>query len=231
MSDVPCGLNTIVVHDEPLLLTETVGGFAVHLTYGLPEADADGQAAIPAEWFVASRPGYTSSIDDYDRGLLVERRWSTRTLCGIAWQAMAAGEAGPLHPWQDVALTPTCRRCLTSLDRQFAAPTPNDRVGLLADLIAQAVEEHGSAEVLGVPGDQLSVLRVAIRRQLLARLGHRGRTWFVADRLLVTCDAATEQVRLAKAHEIIESMDLAGGAEAAPGDDSEWRFHWATWCG
>ena len=229
MSAVPCGLNTIVVHDEPLLLTETVGGLAMHLTHGQHEADA-GQAAIPDEWFVATRPGWETNIDDYNRELLLERRWSTRTLCGIAWQAMAAGEAGPLHPWQDIALAPTCRRCLTSLDRQFAAPTPNDRIGLLALLIAQAVEEHGSAEVLDVHGDQLSALRAVIRQQVLVRLGHRGRTWFVADRLLVTCDAATEQVRLAKAHELMRYMHFADGAGTPPENDAEWRFRWSAWC-
>ncbi|MBI5738844.1 MAG: hypothetical protein HY997_23530 [Mycolicibacterium neoaurum] len=227
MSAVPSGLNTIVVHDEPLLLTETVGGLAVHLTHGQHEKDA-GQAAIPDEWFVATRPGWESNIDDYNRELLLERRWSTRTLCGIAWQAMAAGEAGPLHPWQDIALAPTCRRCLTSLDRRFPNPRPDERIGLLAVLIAQVVEEHGSAEVLGVPGDQLKALRAAARRELRRRLGFDGKTYVHNDYMLVTCDEATEEVRLAKAHEIIQSTHQ-GIAERPPPDNSEWRLHWHTW--
>lgn len=125
-------------------------------------------------------------------------------------------------------IEPTCRRCLASLDRHFPEPTPDDRIGLLAVLIAQAVEEHGSAEVIGVPGDQLKALRAAARRELRRRLGYDGKTYARGNFLLVTCDEATEQARLATARETIKSMP-AGIPDDRPRDDSGWRLRWDAW--
>lgn len=141
---------------------------------------------------------------------------------------MAAGDAGVLRSWQEPALAPTCRRCLASLDRRFPEPAPDDRIGVLAVLIAQAVEEHGSAEVTGVPGDQLKAVRSAARRELRRRLGYDGKTFVHGDFLLVTCDEATEDARLATAREAIRSAP-AGFAGDLPRDGSQWRLHWDTW--
>ncbi len=220
-------LNAIVIDGQPLLLGQAGGGLAVHL---VPNAVAppDARAAIPATWLDRASRGYVESIASYAPALLLEPCWSPRTLCGIEWQSMAAGEGGPLRASQEPALAPTCRRCLTSLDRRFPDPTPDDRIGLLAILIAQAVEEHGSAEVLGVPGDQLKPLRAAARRQLRRRLGYDGKTYVHGDFLLVTCDEATEQARLTMAQETVKSMPL-GIPDSQPRDDSGWRLRWSTW--
>lgn len=220
-------LNSIEVDGQPLLLGEAGGGLAVHL---VPTADGspDARAAIPTTWLDRASRGYVESIANYAPQLLLEPCWSPRTLCGIGWQSMAAGEGGPLRASQEPALAPTCRRCLTSLDRRFPDPTPDDRIDIVAVLIAQAVEEHGSAEVLGVPGDQLKPLRAAARRELRRRLGYDGKTYVHGDYLLVTCDEATEQVRLAIAQETVKSMPL-GIPDGRPRDESGWRLRWDTW--
>jgi len=219
-------LNSVVIDGQPLLLGQA-GGHAVHL---VPEAIGrpDALAAIPATWLDPATRSYVESIANYAPALLLEPCWSPRTLCGIEWHGMAAGEGGPLQASQEPALAPTCRRCLTSLDRRFPAPTPDDRIGLLAVLIAQAVEEHGSAEVVGVPGDQLKALRAATRRELRRRLGYDGKTYVHGDFLLVTCDEATEAVRAVTAQETIQSMPL-GIPDGQPRDDSGWRLRWHTW--
>jgi hypothetical protein len=220
-------LNVIVVDGQPLLLGETAGGSAVHL---VPSSDGSPVArpAIPASWLDSASREYVESIASYSSERLLEAAWSTRTMCGIEWDAMAAGDAGPLRSWQEPALAPTCRRCLASLDRRFPQPTPDDRVGLLAVLIAQAVEEHGSAEVLGVPGDQLKALRSAARRELRRRLGYDGKTFVHGDFLLVTCDEATEEARLATAREAIRSIG-PGISDGPHRDPAGWRLRWDSW--
>lgn len=226
MTDGP-GLNSIVVDGQTLLLGETAGGRAVHLIRSAASS-SDARPAIPSAWLDSNGREYVESIANYSSARLLDPAWSIRTMCGIEWEAMAAGDAGLLRSWQEPALAPTCRRCLASLDRRFPEPTPDDRIGLLATLIAQAVEEHGSAEVLGVPGDQLKALRSAARRELRRLLGYDGKTFVQGDFLLVTCDEATEEVRLAAAKEAVKAMH-AGVPDGRPADDSGWRFRWDTW--
>lgn len=138
---------------------------------------------------------------------------------------MAAGEGGPLRASQEPMLAPTCRRCLTSLDRWFPDPTPDERIGLLALLIAQAVEEHGSAEVPGVPGDQLKAFRAAIRRELRRRLGFDGKTYVRDDFMIVTCDEATERARDVMSQDMVRSMPI-GIPDGQPRDASGRRLRW-----
>lgn len=227
MPDGSTDLNSILVDGQPLLLGETAGGRAVHL---VPDATAspDARPAIPSAWLDSSGRDYVESVTNYSSARLLDPAWSTRTMCGIEWDAMAAGDAGPLRSWQEPALAPTCRRCLASLDRPFPEPTPDDRIGLLATLIAQAVEEHGSAEVLGVPGDQLKALRSAARRELRRRLGYDGKTYVHGDYLLVTCDEATEGARLATAREAVRSIG-PGISDGPHRDPADWRLRWDSW--
>jgi len=227
MPDGSTDLNSILVDGQPLLLGETAGGRAVHLIRSAA-GSSDARPAIPSAWLDSNGREYVESVTNYSSARLLDLAWSTRTMCGIEWEAMAGGERGPLRSWQEPALAPTCRRCLARLDRRFPEPTPDDRIGLLATLIAQAVEEHGSAEVLGVPGDQLKALRSAARRELRRRLGYDGKTYVHGDLLLVTCDEATEQARLDMAAEVIKSMPL-GTPDGRPRDESSWRLRWDAW--
>jgi hypothetical protein len=222
----PAGdLNALVIAGERMLLVETAGGTAVHLAAETPEGE--GRPAVPDAWLRSETLGYVADIASYDRQELESTRWSTRSLCGREWTAMAAGDGGPLYRDQPIQYAPTCRRCLASLDRRFPVPSPDERVELVVELAARAVEEHGSAEIIGVPGDQVASLRTELRRLFRQRFGHAGKTWLVNDLLLVTCDQATEQVRLAERQEVVRS--LYQGAITVPVDDSGWRIHWHAW--
>jgi hypothetical protein len=107
----PGELNALAVRGRRLLLVAT-GGHATHLAD--ESADGDRRAPVPGSWLVAGAPGYVSTIERYDTVALTARIWSCRSLCGLTWQAMAAGVAGPLRRDQEVQLAPTCRRCLAS---------------------------------------------------------------------------------------------------------------------
>jgi hypothetical protein len=164
------GVNAIVVEGRDYLLAEISGGRSVHL---VPTAasDEDGEAAVPMEWLDPSSALYADTAVNYDRESLQNPRWARRTLCGKEWAAMAAGEAGPINRWQHVQLSPSCRRCLASIDRLLPAPSGDDRIELRCTLIVQAVESHGYAEVTDVPRDQMGLLRAATRaRPTPARL-------------------------------------------------------------
>lgn len=220
------GLNAVTVGGEQLLLAEASGaGIAVHLV--ADDGDGHGRPAVPAHWFRSDMPGYVSGIARYDRGALESARWSPRTLCGREWMSMVAGDSGPLYRDQTIQLAPTCRRCLTILDRRFPPPNIDDRLGVVTELVARAVDEHGSAEIIGVPGDQVAPLRTELRRVFRKRFGHVGQTVLVNDVLLVTCDQATEQVRGARRQEAALRLDNDSIAE--PPDDSGWRIYWHTW--
>lgn len=90
------------------------------------------------------------------------------------------------------------------------------------------LEPRGSAEVVGVPGDQLKALRSAARRELRRLLGYDGKTYVHGGFLLVTCDEATEEARLAAAKEAVKSMPV-GIPDDRSRDDSGWRLRWDTW--
>lgn len=207
-----------------MLLVET-GGAAVHLA--AETADGAGHSALPRHWSKDKANALIANLASDTLHELMASRWSSRTLCGRQWSVMAAGEAGPLYPDQLVQLAPTCQRCLASLDRRFPTPAPDERLGLLAELAADAVQEHGSAEIIGVPGDQVAALRAEIRRVFRQRFAYPGKSWFVNDLLLIACDEVTEQVRLDRGSAVVRSLHQ--GAPTEPVADSGWRIRWHTW--
>lgn len=198
-----------------MLLVET-SGTAVHLARKTD--DGTGRAGIQV-----GHAGQFVSVDPK----VLEDRWSPNALCGVAWFAMArehVDELGFVVPRQEA---PTCKRCMAVVDRSFPDPTPDDRVALLADLIAGALAEHGSAEVIGVPGDQMATLRAAARRRIKERFGYAARTWAHED-LLVVGSPDTQHIADQHAGEIIRGLKF-DGTPNEPVDTSDWRFHWDTW--
>ncbi len=210
-------LNTIITAGRTMLLTQT-GGVAVHLTSFAADND-DPQPAVSS----LTRPG--SPIDETFTGL-TDRRWAPRTLCGIRWNKMAGfASTGASN---DDERTPTCRRCLAILDRWFPEPVPDDRIGILANLATDAVHQYGTAEVVGVPGDQHSALRRAVREALRQRYGYSAKTFVIDDRVVISSNDTTDALcaEMAKQfHQAFSGHDDAAG----PIDDSTWRFHWKTW--
>ena len=87
--------------------------------------------------------------------------------------------------------TPTCRRCLANVDRWFPEPVPDDRIGFLAELAADAVHRYGTAEIVGVPGDQHTVLHRAVREELRRRYGYGAKTLVIDDRVVISSNDTT----------------------------------------
>ena len=224
----PNELNEICVSDRRLLIVQTGLGIATHLVSTESAIDR-AQSAVPGHWLDPASTLPLPSVANYPSDELVAMCWSKRTLCGIAWHAMAiADDQSPSGASQRSLLVPTCRRCLTTIDKMFPEPTADARVELVASLIATAVEAYGSAEVLGVPGDQMKQLRVATRRELKRRLGFAGTTCIAMDRLIVTCDQATELAREVMERQAVATIRL-DGRDRVPMPDPDWRIHWTAW--
>jgi len=206
-------LNSLTVAGQTMLLTKTNSGIAIHLT--TTDATADARAAIPdrADW---TRESVADELD---------RRWSPVSLCGRTWAAMADGFDDHMGRRVDRPEAPTCRRCLAAIDNYFPTPTPDDRIPILADLAATAVNEHGTAEIVGVPGDQMNALRRAIRAQLRQRFGFSTRT-FTSDGLIVVSSPETRHLIEQTAVRAIVELDFEATTKV---DDSDWRFKWTTW--
>ncbi len=207
-------LNSLNVADQPMLLTRTATGTAIHLAAELAATDAR-----------ATTPNGVDHSRKEPADELLDNRWSPVALCGRRWTVMADDFAD--HTGQIVARpeAPTCRQCLAVIDKAFPTPVPDSRIGVLADLAATAVHEHGTAEIVGVPGDQMNALRSAVRAELRQRFGYSTRT-FTQDGLLVASSPETRHLIEQTAARAMADLDLEDRTKV---DDSDWRFHWATW--
>ncbi|MGH9259651.1 MAG: hypothetical protein ACRD08_07095, partial [Acidimicrobiales bacterium] len=126
------------------------------------------------------------------------------------------------------ALSPSCRRCLTSIDRVLPSPPADARIEPLCALIVRAVEEYGYAEVTDVPGDQQNLLRSAARARIRKHLGFSTRTFTLDHRVNISCPAASEQEQARQRNDrivraVLEAWSLG---ERTTLDDSGWRFSW-----
>jgi len=151
--------------------------------------------------------------------------WQVTTVCGRTWQDVLT-EANEV--W-----APDCRSCLRLVDERLPAQRPDERTSTLAQLVTAAVVEHGSAEVVGVPGDQLIGFRAAVRAELKAR-GMRSQTFVEGELLLVMSDDARQAMsedavrrRQLMLTQAIQNMTL--GDDAPPIDTSGWKFRWSDW--
>ncbi len=71
-------------------------------------------------------------------------------------------------------------------------------------------------------------LRVATRRELKRRLGFAGTTSIAMDRLIVTCDQATELARQVMDRQAVATIRL-DGSNRVPMPEPDWRIHWTAW--
>ncbi len=231
------GVNSLKVGDSEYLLA-VAGGWAVHLVPEAADAE-DPRPAVAAEELDPSTPGFNPAAVDYDRDALTAIRWRPTTLCGREWGIMAAGELGPIHHWSapDMKpdLAPTCRTCLRSIDRFFPPPAMDDRVRLLAHLAADAVVEHGSAEITGIPGDQLPGFRSRARQELRRR-GFQSNTLVHGDLCVVVSEEAhnaiPEETRHQRFQEALASLPNPlsdSTVEESVVRDRPWRFDWDAW--
>jgi hypothetical protein len=232
------GVNSLKIGNSEYLLA-VAGGWAVHLVSETAGTE-DPQPAVAAEDLDPSTPGFNPAAMDYDWDALTATRWRPTTLCGRDWGIMAAGELGPIHRWSSTDmkpdLAPTCRTCLRSIDRFFPPPAMDDRVRLLARLAADAVVEHGSAEIIGIPGDQLSGFRSRARQEL-SRRGFHSNTLVHGDLCVVVSEEAhnaiPEEIRDQRFQEAVALLPnplLSDSTVEEPVvHDRPWRFDWDAW--
>jgi len=207
-------LNSLTVAGETMLLTRTVSGTSIYLT--TTDASGNARAAI-----LDSPDRSRGAVPDE----LLDKRWSPKSLCGRTWAAMADGYDVHTDRRIDRPEAPNCQKCLAVIDKSFPTPTPDDRIPVLADLAATAVNEYGTAEIVGVPGDQMNALRQAVRAELRQRFGFSTRT-FTQDGLLVVSSPETRHLIEQTAAHAMTEFDFGATTKV---DDTGWRFHWTTW--
>ena len=222
------GVNAIEVNGSALLLTTTGGGVAIHLT-APASPDGGGREAVWDLSFDREGNDDAGSADRYDRQALSERRWSQTTLCGREWAVMVGGEGGAIGPFGQVAFAPTCRRCLSLIDRHFAPPTPDARLPLIVELTADAAINHrGFAEVHGVPGDQQEALRRQVRKLIRLRTGHLVRTYCSRGSVYIECHAIYEEHAEQLEREASDAVGRVLSGESVIPQKRDWVISWAA---
>src|SRR2546426_593508 len=168
-------LNVIRVGDREFLLT--VGsGEAIHLAR---------EAEDEEERVTAAPDHYLGDLEAaYERAALEELRWLGTTLCGRRWILMASGEDSEDG---EAVFAPTCRRCLALLDKLFPEPVLDPRFPVVVQVLTDTVAEYGTAEILGVPGDQQAALRKEVRAAVRKRTGHGMETYAHESMVVFVC--------------------------------------------
>jgi hypothetical protein len=219
------GPNAIEIAGFRYLLVD--GTCVVHLAVETP-GDPRSKPAVAT---IEMRASVIADIG-YDVTQLGDKRWGPRTLCGYDWRTMAGGETGGLVPYLHPVIVPSCRTCIRLVTRGFPRAEPDDRIELLAQLVADNVGERGYSEVVGTPGEHLDALRAAITTALHRR-GHRVRTIAQGERLCVLSqdawDALTDRERDARTRAALEVIEATTAGKAAHADEPSWRLFWREW--
>lgn len=141
------GRNELKIGDDVVLL---VDGNKAHLARRADDV-GEGQPAVP-DWYFESAESWQ---DAYDLAELRAPLWSTRTLCGRRWNVMASADGPSLSTRSQPRFAPECGSCLRITSRMLAFAVPDDRVALVSTLTVDQVVLAGSAQVIGVPGDEV----------------------------------------------------------------------------
>jgi hypothetical protein len=220
------GPNVIEVNGTAMLLTTTSGGVAVHLA-AAAEKPGTGREAVLDFYFDSDR---AVTLAGYDRAALTEPRWSRTTLCGRGWAIMVGGDGGAIGRYGEAAFAPTCRRCLTLIDRHFPKPTPDSRLALVAQLAADAViNQRGFAEVHGVPGDQQDELRRTVRALVRKQAAHPVRTYSISGIIYVECQAIYDQRADESDRDAAEAVEAVLKGEPPSQRERDWVISWNAW--
>ncbi len=199
----------MTVYDDALLLVYSGGGDKVHLTAEAgPEDDAVSLGDMDSEF-------------DLDSVTL----WATSTLCGRAWSRMAPTE--PTGSLDEAVHAPTCRRCLSILDKRFPERAPADGLVVVVDLAIESIVKNGTVEIYGCPGDQLDLLRQRLQALARQRNLESLRSHSQADIVVFWDNTPTreeEERRLDKA-----LSRLSSGQARADGDIPDHRIYWRHW--
>jgi len=211
------GLNLIEVSGKQFLLTATAGD-ATHLTHEARSGESR-QAAVPEH--------YVEDFErTYDMAAILEPKWAETTLCGRQWILMEGERDGQEEG--EARYAPSCRRCLALLDKLFPAPELHERFPLIVRIVADTVLEHGTAEILGVPGDQQAALRKEVRAEVKKRTGYGLTTHAHESMVIFVCDPiydlhADEHMRRGA-----EAVDAFFSGKPVPHQPPT-RLSWRTW--
>lgn len=179
------GANTIEITHARYLI---VDGGRSHLA-SVAGPEHQGRPALAAKRF--EQGGGWS--DWYDLDAIREPIWNPRTLCGRWWDEMRPG-LDPGFNWRsDSALAPDCKTCLRIIGNQLVSTPPDERIPMIAEMVAEQVMAIGMSTVAGVPGDQSDRLRKAIRLRL-RKLGVRGRTYAALGSVHIVSDEIWESL-------------------------------------
>ncbi|HLK01958.1 MAG TPA: hypothetical protein VKU39_18910 [Streptosporangiaceae bacterium] len=223
------GVNTINVGEATLLLTSG-GGDAVHLTREASQ-DEPGRAAVPDRYFTSNERRSALKNRGYDLLALKARRWSRKTVCGRHWVGMASNTSEPVGQFGHVeAFIPTCRRCLTLMDKMFPDPQSDSRLPLVVQMITDLILEHGFAEIWDVPGDQQAVLRKRVRSAVRQQVGHGVRTYVHDTMISFVCEQIYEQHAARHQRTAAEAVArLIAGEPPPPDAPNSRRLSWGAW--
>lgn len=221
------GPNVVAINGMEMLLITTSGGVAVHLTAATHEPGT-GREAVWDFYFDRDEPADT--VTHYDREALTEPCWAQTTLCGRQWAVMVGGDGGAVGRHGEVAFAPTCRRCLTLIDRHFPKPSPEPRLALVAQVVADVVvDQRGFAEIHGVPGDQQEELRKTVRKLIRQRTGHQVRTHSFNGVLHIECQAIYDQRAKLYMREAADAMAAVLEGKSPPRVNRDWVVSWEAW--
>jgi hypothetical protein len=130
-------------------------------------------------------------------------------------------------------MTPTPTSCDPVMDKLFPNPELNPALPLVIQVVTDTVIEHGTAEILGVPGDHQAALRKEVRAAVRKRTGHGMETYAHETMVIFVCQPIYDQHELEHARFAAEAMDkvaskLLKGEPVEP-MQSPTRLFWATW--
>jgi hypothetical protein len=217
-------MNVIRIGDREFLLTATAGD-AVHLSR---EAGPDetAQSAVPRWYLQPRRVNSRARRRVYNQAAISKPRWAETTLCGRRWITMAGQNA---DEFGNGAVAPTCRRCLTIMDKLFPQPTLDDRFALIVEITADTIAEHGYAEMRNVSGDQHAALRKQVRSAIRQRTGHGLQTLVHESMIMFICEPIHELHATERAHAVAEAMNSFLTEENPTPMPAPWRLSWDSW--
>jgi hypothetical protein len=210
-------LNVIAVSGKQFLLTATAGD-AIHLTRAADSAES-AKAAVPDH--------YVEDFErTYDRATILAPIWAETTLCGRPWILMEGERDGEEDG--EATYAPSCRRCLALLDKLFPPPQLNERFPLIVQIITDAILEHGTAEMQGVPGDQQAALRREVRTEVKQRTGYRLTTHAHESMVIFICDPIYQLRADQHSRRMAETMNAIFNGQPVPQPPAT-RLSWGTW--
>ncbi|MCW2936751.1 MAG: hypothetical protein JWM19_7713 [Actinomycetia bacterium] len=191
----------------PIKAPNTIGGEAIHLAREAG-SDEEGRDAVPDH--------YLEDFEQvYDISAIAAPRWLETTLCGRQWILMASGED---TEDDEAVFAPTCRRCLAIMDKLFPAPELDPRFPLVVQVVTDTVIEHGTAEILGVPGDHQAALRKDVRAAVRNRTGYGMETYAQEAMVTFVCQPIYDQHELEHARlPVVRSRGTPGSQPRSAG--------------